>query len=504
MNKFQNASKTQVMLLILTILTSLSITVRLHAQTDTVKIKWDAPVKDVKTTPTLQVVVNAQLRRGSSMHDAAFEALKQLECDYVRFCPWFPYAKLGVAELEAPKDGKTSWDFSLMDPIVEDFMAATKGHPVVMTFSTTPQWMWKADWYSGYPADPNMEEWGYNVGTELKDPSGKQVGEYFRRLFQWYTKGGFTDEAGKKFTSNHQFDFKYWEVLNEPDGEHSINPQLYNTIYDATVSEIRKVDPTVKFVGASLMRIKDVTPDFMLTFLDPKKHKPGIPLDYVSYHSYVWINQTRGVEVEQYTAFEQAKQFVEQFYLIDGIRKRLSPATKSMINEIGTIRSDDSQNSHSTIEPWYWGLSAATYGYFFGEMVDMGIDVVGMSQLIGYPNQFPCVTMIDWETNKPNLRYRTLQLIKNNFSPGDKMITWSRGADTQSDLYARAFITKNGKKKVLLVNMRNKKLDFILPGATNARIDFVDESAADGVKQRTASSNAVSLNRFEVAIVTWP
>lgn len=472
------------------------------AQPDTLKIKWDAHTKEMKTTPTLQVVVNAKLRRGSSIHDKAFAALKQLECDYVRFCPWFPYPQLGVAELTPPTNGKTSWDFSLMDPLVDDFVNATKGHPVVMTFSTTPQWMWKADWYSGTPANPDTEEWGYNAGTELKDPTGKQLGEYYARLFQWYTRGGFNDEFGKTFTSGHRYDFNYWEVLNEPEVEHFITPALYNTIYDATVSEIRKVDPSVKFVGASLMRIKEITPAFMETFLDPKKHQPGIPLDYVSYHAYVWINQERGVETEQYTAFEQARQFIEQFHFIEAIRRRLSPSTKTMVNEVGTIRIDDAQNSHSKIEPWYWSLSAATYAYLFGEFADLGAEVVGMSQLVGYPNQFPCVTMVDWENGKPNQRYWVLALLKKHFVAGGKMITWNRGVDTQSDLYARAFVSSEGKRKILLVNMRNKKLDIVIPAAAESTIEWVDERAPGLQKNKVAS--IISLERFATAVVTLP
>ena len=84
-----------------------------------VKVNWDRVVTVSKTTPTLQVVPNAQLRRGSRIHDPAFQALKELGADCVRYAPWVCYPKLGVAELEPPKDGKTSWDFSLIDPMTK-------------------------------------------------------------------------------------------------------------------------------------------------------------------------------------------------------------------------------------------------------------------------------------------------------------------------------------------------------------------------------------------------
>ena len=35
--------------------------------------------------------------------------------------PWLPYPRLVVAELEPPTGTKTSWDFSLIDPLTRDF-----------------------------------------------------------------------------------------------------------------------------------------------------------------------------------------------------------------------------------------------------------------------------------------------------------------------------------------------------------------------------------------------
>ena len=90
------------------------------------------------------------------MHDNAFKSLHDLGADYVRYVPWLPYPKLGVAELEPPKDGKTSWDFSVIDPMTTDFLDATKGHSVILNFSTIPQWMYKSDKPVAYPTDPDL------------------------------------------------------------------------------------------------------------------------------------------------------------------------------------------------------------------------------------------------------------------------------------------------------------------------------------------------------------
>ena len=144
-----------------------------------VKVDWDKVVMVSKSTPTLQVVVNPPLHRGSKIHDRVFQALHELGADYVRYVPWLPYPKLAVAELEPPKDGKTSWDFSLLDPMMEDLMNAQTGHTVIINFSTIPQWMFKTDKPVAYPSDPDQVTWNYEQGTELRDPSMKEVADYY-------------------------------------------------------------------------------------------------------------------------------------------------------------------------------------------------------------------------------------------------------------------------------------------------------------------------------------
>ena len=166
-----------------------------------VNIDWDKTVIVSKSTPTLQVVTNPMLNPGAPIHDGSFAALKALGADYVRYVPWLPYPKIAVAELEPPTKDKTSWDFTYIDPVTKDFLAATEGHSTIINFSTIPAWMFKTDQPVKYPDDPNQVFWHYTQGTELRDPTGKELGDYFGRLVSWYTKGGFTDENGKKHES---------------------------------------------------------------------------------------------------------------------------------------------------------------------------------------------------------------------------------------------------------------------------------------------------------------
>ena len=471
-----------------------------------ITINWDKTVKVSKTNATLQVVVNPPLRRGTPVHDNAYAAVRDLQADFVRYVPWLPYPKLGVAELEPPKDGKTFWDFSLIDPMTIDFLEATKGHSVILNFSTIPQWMFKDDKPATYPDDPNLAVWTYEHGHELRDPSGKEVADYFPRILSWYTQGGFTDELGKRHDSGHHFSIPYWEVLNEPELEHQVDAEMYTRIYDEAVTAMHKVSPQTKFLGVSLAYPSN-NPHFFEYFLDAKNHKPGVPLDYISYHFYAIPSNEETAENQQFSFFAQAEGFLNTVRFIEAIRLRLSPNTGTMVNEIGAISADDlvqGDPGHVTkpIPGSYWNLAGAMYAYIFSELTHIGIDVAGESQLVGYPTQFPSVSMVDWENGKPNPRFWVLKLLHDNFGPGDKLV------DTQfvrGYVYASAVITRDGKKRVLLINKRDRPFEINVPGASGGQQSYVDGST--GFQPPASSkltSEKVSLAGFSVKVVTLP
>lgn len=91
------------------------------------------------------------------------------------------------------------------------------------------------------------------------------------------------------------------------------------------------------------------------------------------------------------------------------------------------------------------------YAYIYGNLILQGVgtiqysficafanfnlDVVGESQLMGYPTQFPSVSMMDYETAKPNARYWVLYLLHQNFEMGDKLVQ-----TTIADKYSYALL----------------------------------------------------------------
>jgi hypothetical protein len=469
------------------------------AQKDSLVVDWGKTQLISKSVATLQVVVNPPLRRGSSIHDASFAALAALGCDYVRYVPWLPYPKLGVAELQPPADRQTSWDFSLIDPMTLDFLQATKGHPVILNFSTIPTWMYKTEKPVTIPANPDSAVWDYTQGTVPVDSTCEAIGNYYQRLYSWYTKGGFKDELGKEHSSGYHFDIPYWEVLNEVDFEHNNTPASYTRIYDAVVSSIRKVSPGTKFVGMALAYPD--RPEWFEYFLNPANHKPGIPLDMISYHFYAGGSIQQGTPVMQYTFFDQADGFLKEVKFIESIRKRLSPATRTTVDEIGSILSSDNNDNNAIIPDDYWNVSGAVYAYVYLGLVRMGIDLIGESQLVGYPTQFPSVSMINWKTGKPNARYWVLKLIHDNLGPGDALVNTDIVGD---GVVAQAFLTARGKR-VLLVNRTNRPVTLALPAAyQGAKLTVVDPSTGDNEPAGSViGGQGLELKPLAVGVITF-
>ena len=174
-----------------------------------------------------------------------------------------------------------------------------------------------------------------------------------------------------------------------------------------------------------------------------------------------------------------------------------------MLNEVGTIRAEDigkSEIAPVSVSASYWNLSAAVYAYLYAQLAQLGIDVVGESQLIGYPTQFPSVSMLDWTTGRPNARYWVLKLLHDNFGPGDRLVDTKQAG---SPVYAQGFITGEGKRDVLLVNKRDRTIEILVPGSTHGQMNIVDQSvSAAGPVSSELASDHVMLPGFAVAVIT--
>ena len=561
-------------------------------------IDWTNVIAISKTTTTLQVVSNALLTRQSGIHDETFKSLANLNADFVRFVPWYPYPRLGVPQLYPPSGshlcghlngdanhnnwslsitcpsqsviktidfaswgtpfgncgnfsvGKchaqnsrniseqlclnknsctirvdnttfngdpcegtvkqfdiqvecsishnySNWDFTLIDPMMEDFMNATnpknEANKTVINFSTIPNWKYQdVEYGEGIPDSPFDCAWSYNKGTNLTDPTVESVGEYYGNLVSYYKNGEFTDKYGNKITSPYKYNIDIWEVLNEPNAEHHNTPQSYTVLYDHIVSGIQKIaDPEkkIKFMGLAL---STRSPEWFQYFLNSSNHQPGIPIDYISFHFYT--KSSNRTDPNSYQSFFPAVDgLVKDIPNIIEIRDNLSPNTKIDMDEIGVILPDDKEISPNP-PPIYWNAAAAMFAYLFPQLAIQGIDILGESQLMGYPEipaqQFPAnegdpvpvqhasVTLIDWESGQGNARYWVLKLLIDHFGVGDKIINTTF---TDNDrFYAQGFIDTDGNKKILIVNKVNNNTMVTFNGVNGGKMYVIDLESGNG------------------------
>lgn len=474
-----------------------------------VRFDWSHPKTAVKTQPAMEVCVEPPMLRGRRTHDGLYRTLADFNGEYSRLAFWFPYPKMAVAELDAPTAHKTSWDFAYLDQIVADFMQATQGRSVMVNFSTIPEWMFKTRARVPYADNVDQIDWNYEQGVELRDPSLREVRDYFVRLFNWYTQGGFTDELGQRHESGHHYKFTVWEVLNEVDFEHHLSPELYTRIYDEVVEALRKLDPQLKFSGPALAHPMG-QPQYVQYFLDPSHHKPGIPLDFVSYHFYAAPDADESAASEEHTFFKMMDGFLATVRSIELERQRLTPRTRTFINELGTMSTDNFSPNESIPES-YWALSSAAFAYAYLNLVKQQIDLVGGAELINYPTQVPGASLTDWNTGEPNARYRGLKLLSDAIRPGDRLVD-----DDERDLlnvddpstvapkyYAvQGFLGADGGRKVVLVNKRSRPLRVQVAGAKGGSVLSVDlQSNGRLPTSRSLASDMIDLQGFAVAVV---
>jgi hypothetical protein len=143
------------------------------------------------------------------------------------------------------------------------------------------------------------------------------------------------------------------------------------------------------------------------------------------------------------------------------------------------------------------------YAYLFVQLSQLRIDIVGESQLVGYPTQYPSVSMMNWENNQPNARFWVLKLIKDSLHPGDSLVETTLQGDESANLVAQAFLTPSGHK-LLLANKRNHSLEVPLPDSASATALTVDLSTGDGPARPVKPVDGkIKLEPFAVTVVSW-
>jgi len=472
-----------------------------------VSLNWTDIASVSKAAVTIEVCVEPPLRRGHPIHDQLFAALHNLGADYAHLQPYNIFPRLAVAELEPPAGGRTFWDFSAVDPIVADFMQATAGHPVVFNFGTLPAWIFQTRQPAAVPRDPDQVTWTYSEfnKAQVTAEAVRRAAAYQARLASWYVDGGFTDELGHWHSSGHHYHIAYWEVLNDPDFEDSLSPAEYTRLYDAIVSAVRRVAPGMKFMGPAVGDVAHAR--FFAYFLNPAHHRPGIPIDMLSYHLFLIPDSDEPESAMPYAFFHEADGYLLSAGYIDTLRREFVPGAKTDVDDIATMLPDPlAPKLAQPIPASYWSLSGGVFAYLYGKLAVLGVSGVGASELIDSPGIVAASTLVNWNTGRPNARYWVLKLLRENFGPEDRLVRPQAYTVLQPDpspqVYFQGFITAQGARKILLVNKRAADEELRIAGAAGGTVQMVDESTGSSPLPRRLGVELLHLPPLAVAVVT--
>jgi hypothetical protein len=475
-------------------------------------VDYDNIIAASKTIATLQVVSNPILnKKYSPIALKLYDNLHSLNADLVRYAAWYPYPKIGVAELEPPNytNKTTSWKFGqeLQQMFLDTWKSVVKhdssNKRLVITFSTQPAWMFNTtDW--SYNNETNKADWKYGRNGNWKPKTTQLVADYYGRFASWIINGEFQDEFNNTITGGPKLGLgnlggvTHWEVFNEPEGEHNLSIQQYNIMYDAIVQNIRKrVDPnhTIQFIGLSLEGHNEW--DYWNGFLNLSNHHPdvydSIQNGYVSFHFYAKPSSRTNVTTYVEVFGKQLDIFLKEVDTIIQIRDTLSPSTKLALNEAGVIPPNDNNIDAEDVPSIYFNMAAAFYTVLYSELSVKGIDIVGSSQYCGCPSipkwnipdrQYPGVSMTNWTTGDGNPRYWALKLLLDSLDNDDTAtsddedknknnntgrIVYStvlgeqQQQQQQQQVYIQGRITKQGDRIMILVNKSYLQQTIILP-----------------------------------------
>ena len=447
----------------------------------------------------------------------------------------------------------TSWDFAALDAGLLDFMAAAGGRSVVINLSTLPNWLFNssAGDRTYIPDDPLSVTWSYSQGKALRDPTGRELGDFFGRLIAHFVEGGFVDEAGR-FLAGHRLAIDYLEILNEPNYERGLSPSEYVALYDILVAGVRRWAPTgsasTRFIGLAVNNLGR-NPMFAEVFLNRSCHAQGIPVDGFSMHHYgASVSRDGGSFGVDYEAFfASADTFVDSIAALQRVRAASDyPDAIMDADEVGVILPDDNNCSFTAAAPGfpalYWAASAASFAYTFGMAARLGLEVVGESQMVGYPllpfprgpplsnaswvasPQFPSVTMLSWggpfgSPGDGTARFWALKLLVNSFCAAGPAGGGRAAADADAlvdtvvlppsaAVFAQGFVERGGAgpaRKLLVVSKSSQPQLVQLSGAAGALWSAIDESSGFGpAANSTLAADSWTLAPFALGMLTLP
>ncbi len=134
--------------------------------------------------------------------------------------------------------------------------------------------------------------------------------------------------------------------------------------------------------------------------------------------------------------------------------------------------------------------------------------------MIGYPElpdlqlqpQFPSVALLNWTTGAGSAKYWTSKLLIETADIDSDQAVVTQTTDAGGmNIFSQAFVGKNGRRWVLIINKRYATVDVSLSGCTGGRMQIINEASGFGpATEVTLTSNTITMTPFAVAVIHMP
>jgi hypothetical protein len=134
--------------------------------------------------------------------------------------------------------------------------------------------------------------------------------------------------------------------------------------------------------------------------------------------------------------------------------------------------------------------------------------------LLGYPElpqlqlqpQFPSVALLNWTTGEGSAKYWISKLLIETVDiDNDQAVTTQTTDVAGQNISCQAFIGKNSRRWVLIINKRYINIDVSLSGSSGGQMQIINEASAFGPATIiTLTSNNITLTPYAIAVIHMP
>ena len=134
--------------------------------------------------------------------------------------------------------------------------------------------------------------------------------------------------------------------------------------------------------------------------------------------------------------------------------------------------------------------------------------------IVGYPDlpnlqlqpQFPSVALLNWTTGEGSAKYWTSKLLIETADIDNDQAVVTQTTDVGGvNVFSQAFVGRNGRRWVLIINKRFASIDVSLSGCEGGRMQIINEASGFGpATEVTLTSSTITLSPFAIAVVHMP